>query len=410
MCRFLFCTAATYFIFFCLLLHICLFATAGSSERNISAVILQKDSSKALRAVHSEFHLSVPIVSVVVVVDEKEEESGKRPMEELKVKSAASRIAIDTAVAPAAVATAAVATAAVSSAAIAQECIQHLLKCTDVHYDIVGNVRGNLFTASKNTAATGTNATMPLAAMAEWLVEHVDNPMVIDCTQGATSPSSKHVAAWVASGTLKVITSNVHHRSLVDQQQQYRTSHFNASAAVGNMLPVERLIASYLRCHATVLHIHTVFGTEDLHVAKAQMVALGKAVGVVVKNGVVVQGGGGDGGGWRGEINVKKQSIVLIAEKNAIQIEKKTEETRGQPRKDKEKLQNVFKLFLDRLATPVVLSGPCDTSTSIGLALCVGACSLSPAGRSVASITCGSPRAKRSSGSNVPTLSLNFST
>ena len=110
------------------------------------------------------------------------------------------------------------------------------------------------------------------------------------------------------------------------------------------------------------------------------------------------------------KINVKKQSIVLIAEKNAIQIEKKTEETRGQPRKDKEKLQNVFKLFLDRLATPVVLSGPCDTSTSIGLALCVGACSLSPAGRSVASITCGSPRAKRSSGSNVPTLSLNFST
>ena len=272
---------------------------------------------------------------MVVVVDEMEGEPGKTPMEEPMEKSAASKIAIDTVV----VAPAAVATAVVSSAAIAQECTQHLLKCTDVHYDIVGTVRGNLFTATRNIAATGTNATMPLAAMAEWLVEHVDNPMVIDCTQTTTSPSNKHVAAWVASGTLKVITSNVHHRSLVEQQQQYRASHFNASAAVGNMLPVERLIASYLRCHATVLHIHTVLGTEDLHVAKAQMVALGKAVGVVVKNGVVVQGGGGGGGGggWRGEINVKKQSIVLVAEKNAIQLEKKTKKQRGSPERTKNK-------------------------------------------------------------------------
>jgi len=240
----------------------------GSSERNISAVILEKDSSKALRAVHSEFHLSRSVVSVVMVCDEE-----KRTQE------------------------------------IANACMKYLLDSSDaVVYDVVGTVHGNVFTRNSKNFKNDMNdmndmmpIDMPLKDLQRWMLQvQVDNPMIIDCTRASTSFSNTCVVAWLEAG-IKVVTANAHHISQLDEARlQYISSspgssslsaaasfgsHFNARAALFNVLPVENAVKELIQCCASsVLRIQTVLERDGV-VARAQIAALARAVGLPLVEG-----------------------------------------------------------------------------------------------------------------------------
>ena len=361
----------------------------GSSERNISAVVLEKESSRALRAVHAEFHLSRPIVSIVIVCDDTNMNTTRQVLLQRleRMKKENNR---------------------------------------DVIYEVVGTAK---ICSTNDELIIKTVVQLKdenikevffLESFASWFVSTYDNAMIIDCAKNVLVAPDQ-VQQWIDAG-IRVCTSNAR----VASNMERSSSRLDTRAALCNVLPVEKILhdlqncGSYMISGSEVEHISVVLGAiqhVDAFEAIGQMVALARACGgsedVVISECVEdvndvndvnevndvndVNDVDVDQYRWVGEINLIEGTSEL---KKGIKIEQ----------------VGSVKVTISLASTtvPIVMSGSMDTSESIALALIQGALALSPKGMQSLVRGYGSPILKgkkngngKNDGDDFPPISLN---
>jgi len=319
----------------------------GSSERNISAVVLEEESSRALRAVHAEFHLSQPVVSLVVVCNDGiYTDNGNS--EKIDMHSEMTEV---------------------DEISVSQAFLHRLSKITgDVVYQVV--------------KSTGDEQLVD--TMSEWFsVKKYDNATVVDCRRHPSTSTSMQVQQWLNAG-LRVVSLNPRVAS-----ELATSSKLSTRAALYNILPVESLLRDLHKSGAIVVRIEATLAASLVeNEVVGQMMALYRAASCCgvsgggdsscVKTWMEKDSKGGAALQWWGHVNVLKKTIRY-----------------GKKQEDEKKLKTIDRsigvsIFMQSsIETPIVLTCPVNSSASLALALIQGVIALSPKG--MQSLVRGSP-------------------